>query len=107
MAQEQVDGVPQRGALLRRAHELLENVGQPVSEDLLLQHLFGVAELRDENSSRTTQHALWTMLLRRTLKSSSLFEQRDTHPFDEQTGFEAPQWGLSAWRSTQQTLGEV
>ena len=43
MAQE-VSGTPQQGTLLRRAHELLESIGQPVSEDLLLQHLFGVSE---------------------------------------------------------------
>ena len=107
MAQEKVDGLPQRGALLRRAHELLESVGQPVSEDLLVQHLFGVDCARDEYGSRPSQHAVWIMLLRRTLKSSSLFEQSNAHPFDEQTGLEAPQWGLSAWRSTQQSLSEV
>ncbi len=107
MAQEQVEGAPQRGALLRRAHELLESVGRPVAEDVLLQHLFGVSGYGDEYGSRTTQHALWIMLLRRTLKSSSLFEQIDEHPVDEQTGLEAPQWGLASWRSTQQSLDEV
>jgi len=44
MAQAEVSGSPQQGVLLRRAHELLEGTGQPVSEDLLLQHLFGVTE---------------------------------------------------------------
>src|SRR5205085_11780123 len=103
MTQEEVEGVPQRGTLLRRAHELLAGVGRPVSEDLLLQHLFGVTENGDEYGSRPTRHAIWSMLLRRTLKSSSLFEQINEHPFDEQTGLEAPQWALSAWRSTQQS----
>src|SRR5712692_6365661 len=107
MAQEEIDGLPQRGALLRRAHELLESIGQPVSEDLLLQHLFGVTECGDEYSSRPTQHALWIMLLRRTLKSSSLFEQINEQAIDEQTELEAPQWVLSAWRSTQQHLSEA
>ena len=85
-----VDGVPQRGTLLRRAHELLESVGQPTAEDLLIQHLFGVSE------DTTGRPAVWTILLRQTLQSSSLFEQ-----VDEQ------RWSLSAWRSTQLSLNEV
>ncbi|MFL5659621.1 MAG: exonuclease domain-containing protein [Ktedonobacteraceae bacterium] len=84
------DGVPQRGTLLRRAHELLESIGQPTAEDLLIQHLFGVSE------GTTGRPAVWTMLLRQTLQSSSLFEQ-----VDEQ------HWSLSAWRSTQLSLNEV
>src|SRR3989441_4276858 len=93
MMQEAVDGadgVPQRGTLLRRAHELLESIGQPTAEDLLIQHLFGVSE------GTTGRPAVWTMLLRQTLQSSSLFEQ-----VDEQ------HWSLSAWRSTQLSLDEV
>ena len=90
MVQEAVDGVPQRGTLLRRAHELLESIGQPTAEDLLIQHLFGVSE------GTTGRPAVWTMLLRQTLQSSSLFEQ-----VDEQ------HWSLSAWRSTQLSLNEV
>ena len=85
-----VDEVPQRGTLLRRAHELLESIGQPTAEDLLIQHLFGVSE------GSTGRPAVWTMLLRQTLQSSSLFEQ-----VDEQ------HWSLSAWRSTQLSLNEV
>jgi DNA polymerase-3 subunit epsilon len=85
-----VDEVPQRGTLLRRAHELLESMGQPTAEDLLIQHLFGVSE------GSTGRPAVWTMLLRQTLQSSSLFEQ-----VDEQ------HWSLSAWRSTQLSLNEV
>ena len=88
MAQE-VSGTPQQGTLLRRAHELLESVGQPVSEDLLLQHLFGVSE-------GTAHNAIWPTLLRRTLESSSLFEQPDER-----------QWSLVAWRSTLQSLREI
>src|SRR5213080_4524677 len=38
MVQEAVEGVPQRGTLLRRAHELLESLGRPTAEDLLIQH---------------------------------------------------------------------
>ena len=93
MVQEVVggaDGLPQRGTLLRRAHELLESVGQPIAENLLIQHLFGA------NESITGTSALWTLLLRQTLKSSSLFEQIDEH-----------EWALFAWRSTQQSLHEV
>ena len=85
-----VDEVPQRGTLLRRAHELLESIGQPTAEDLLIQHLFGVSE------GSTGRPAVWTMLLRQTLQSSTLFEQ-----VDEQ------HWSLSAWRSTQLSLNEV
>ena len=84
------DGVPQRGTLLRRAHELLESIGQPTAEDLLIQHLFGVSE------GSTGRPAVWTMLLRQTLQSSSLFEQADEQ-----------HWSLSAWRSTQLSLDEV
>ena len=93
MVQEAVDGadgVPQRGTLLRRAHELLESIGQPTAEDLLIQHLFGVSE------GSTGRPAVWTMLLRQTLQSSSLFEQADEQ-----------HWSLSAWRSTQLSLDEV
>ena len=93
MVQEAVGSVgevPQRGTLLRRAHELLESIGQPTAEDLLIQHLFGVSE------GSTGRPAVWTMLLRQTLQSSSLFEQ-----VDEQ------HWSLSAWRSTQLSLDEV
>src|SRR5712691_1161510 len=89
MEQEEVGELPQRGILLRRAHELLESLGQPLSEDLLIRHLFGV-------TGRAGKNGLWTTLLRQTLGSSSLFEQTEAH-----------QWALGAWRSTQQYLGEV
>src|SRR2546422_5365113 len=85
-----VSEVPQRGTLLRRAHELLESIGQPTAEDLLIQHLFGVSE------GSTGRPAVWTMLLRQTLQSSSLFEQADEQ-----------HWSLSAWRSTHLLLDEV
>jgi DNA polymerase III subunit epsilon len=93
MAQEavgSVDDVPQRGTLLRRAHELLEGIGRPTAEDLLIQHLFGVSE------GSTGRPAVWTLLLRQTLQSSTLFEQ-----------VEEQHWSLSAWRSTQLSLDEV
>ena len=102
MARETVDGVnegtsshggenvPQRGTLLRRAHELLESIGQPVAEDLLIRHLFGATEVSVSRS------AVWTMLLRQTLKGSTLFEQSEDNT-----------WLLTAWRSTQLTLDEV
>ncbi len=90
MVQEAVEGVPQRGLLLRRAHELLESIGQPTSETLLIQHLFGASA----DASRTS--AVWTLLLRQTLQSSTLFEQINEH-----------EWSLSAWRSTQMLLSEL
>src|SRR5256885_984298 len=91
MAQVEVGIMPQQGVLLRRAHELLESFGKPVSEDLLLQHLFGVTQ--DDGKSNK---AIWVTLLRKTLRSSSMFEEIDEH-----------QWALLAWRSTQQTLQEI
>ncbi len=94
MAQEDVSGLPQRGILLRRAHELLESLGQPVSEDLLIRHLFGVG--RGTEDARPSGIAIWKNLLCQTLGSSSLFEQAGERD-----------WVLSAWRSTQQSLHEV
>ena len=90
MAQEAVEGVPQRGLLLRRAHELLESLGRPTDEARLIQHLFGASA----DVSRTS--AVWTLLLRQTLQSSTLFEQINEH-----------EWSLSAWRSTQMLLSEL
>src|SRR6266567_206479 len=89
MGQDTVESVPQRGILLRRAHELLESRGQPTSEDLLISHLFGA-------NGGAAGNAVWTMLLRQTLASSSLFEQTDEYT-----------WTLASWRSTQLPLDEV
>src|SRR5712692_8837809 len=89
MAQAEVGSVPQQGVLLRRAHELLESIGQPVSEERLLQHLFGVSE-------STGKNAIWLTLLHKALRSSSLFEETDER-----------QWALLAWRSTHQSLDEI
>jgi DNA polymerase-3 subunit epsilon len=89
MAQAEVGGAPQQGVLLRRAHELLESIGQPVSEDLLLQHLFGV-------TGGTGKNALWQTLLRKALDSSTLFEEISER-----------EWALLAWRSTQKSLREI
>ncbi len=86
MAQEVGEDVPQRGLMLRRAHELLESLGQPAGETLLIQHLFGAS----------SASAVWTMLLRQTLQSSALFEQTSEH-----------EWSLTAWRSTRLSLSEV
>ncbi len=91
MRQEESGVLPQRGTLLRRAHELLEMLGQPTSEDLLIQHLFGA-------SGNTN---LWTVHLRKALRSSPLFESSG------ETGIGSSLlWSLSSWRSTQQTLDE-
>src|SRR6266566_172271 len=89
MGQDAVESAPQRGVLLRRAHELLESRGQPTDEDLLISHLFGA-------SSGTGSNAVWTLLLRQTLTSSSLFEQTG-----ELT------WSLASWRSTHMPLENV
>ncbi len=86
---------PQRGTLLRRAHDLLESVGQPIAEETLIQHLFGA-------NSNGGQQGFWTVLLRQALRSSALFEETgeigvgsDVH------------WSLAAWQSTQQLLDDV
>src|SRR5437764_11970496 len=83
--------VPRERVLLRRANELLESFGNPVSEDLLLQHLFGVTQGEGKNN-----RAIWLTLLRKALQSSSMFEELDEH-----------QWALLAWRSTQRPLQEI
>jgi DNA polymerase-3 subunit epsilon len=92
MIQETVnsEGAPQRGTLLRRAHELLESIGRPTPEEQLIQHLFGASE------GTTGKTFVWTLLLRQALQSSALFEQ-----CSEQ------EWSLTAWRSTQLSLSEV
>jgi len=92
MGQEKPEAPPQRGTLLRRAHELLETLGQPASEEILIQQLFGA-------SGNTS---LWTVHLRKALRSSSLFESSGT------TGIGSSLlWSLTAWRTTQQLLNEV
>ncbi len=92
MEQEKSDAPPQRGTLLRRAHELLETLGQPASEEILIQHLFGA-------SGNT---ALWTVHLRKALRSSSLFESSGNMGVGSSL-----LWSLSSWRITQQLLDEV
>jgi DNA polymerase-3 subunit epsilon len=89
------DSTPQRGTLLRRAHELLVSAGQPVPENQLVRHLFGASI--DSNGSR-----LWTMLLRQTLESSSLFEVVAEDGVDS-----LQHWGLVSWHSTQRLLRDV
>jgi DNA polymerase-3 subunit epsilon len=89
MERENSNKSAQRGVLLRRAHELLEHTGRPVSEEALLEHLFGVTG--DEQSK-----TVWLVLLRQILTSSSLFEESEPHT-----------WGLGAWRFTQLRLDEI
>jgi DNA polymerase III subunit epsilon len=92
MAQEEVGTVPQRATLVRRAHELLESLGEPATEEQLIQHLFGAS-----NSA-----PLWTVLLRKTLRGSALFEESG------EIGIGSTLlWSLKAWRVTQQLLEEV
>src|SRR6266516_3137021 len=90
--------LPQQSALLWRAHELLESNGQPLSEDILIKHLFGVA-------GKTAKNAVWKTLLRQTLKNSSLFEQVNEQAWEELS--QEPKWTLSAWRIAQQLLDET
>src|SRR5260370_36436333 len=90
--------LPQQSALLRRAHELLESSGQPLSEDALIKHLFGVV-------GKTAKNAVWKTLLRQTLKNSTLFEQVDEHAWEELS--QESKWTLSAWRIAQQPLDET
>ncbi len=86
---------PQRGTLLRRAHELLESIGQPVAEEALIQHLFGA-------NNTTGQQGFWTVMLRQALRSSALFEEAG------EVGIASDvHWSLSAWRSTQRLLSNV
>ena len=88
-------GPPQRGTLLRRAHELLQSIGQPVAEDTLIQHLFGA-------NSNTGQQGFWTVMLRQALRSSTLFEEVGEIGIGSNV-----RWSLAAWRSTQQLLDDV
>ncbi|GER86416.1 hypothetical protein KDW_05780 [Dictyobacter vulcani] len=92
MVQEGENGTPQRSVLLRRAFELLETLGKPATEDLLIQQLFGA----HGNKS------LWTVLLRKTLRGSELFEEQG----DVAAGEEVC-WSLKIWRSTQQELQSI
>ncbi|GCE17061.1 exonuclease domain-containing protein [Dictyobacter kobayashii] len=92
MVQEGESGTPQRSALLRRAYELLETLGQPTTEDLLIQQLFGAHG----------NAAFWTVLLRQTLRSSELFEEQG-----EPAAGDEIRWSLRAWKSTQQSLENV
>ena len=88
-------GPPQRGTLLRRAHELLQSIGQPVAEDTLIQHLFGA-------NNNTGQQGFWTVMLRQALRSSTLFEEMGEIGIGSNVC-----WSLAAWRSTQQLLNDV
>jgi DNA polymerase III subunit epsilon len=88
---------PQHGTLLRRAYELLEALGKPCSEELLIKHLFGAS--RKTGSSNLK---FWNRLLRQTLSGSSLFEQIPLSDTDD-----ASFWSLVSWRVTQQLLDAV
>ncbi|GCF10108.1 exonuclease domain-containing protein [Dictyobacter arantiisoli] len=83
---------PQRRMLVRRAHDLLETMGKPVTEEALIRHLFGA----DGN-----QH-LWRVLLRQTLRSSTLFVEHVDNEISEEK-----QWSLTAWQHTRRTLDQV
>ena len=96
--QDHVSEPPQRGTLLRRAHDLLERQGRPTAEELLIQHLFGVSAATNTGGNKN----LWKVLLRQTLRSSSLFEETGDSGFAGEV-----LWSLSAWRTTQQSLDTV
>jgi DNA polymerase-3 subunit epsilon len=83
-----------RGTLLRRAHDLLESLGQPATEETLVRHLFGA-------NSITGRNALWVTMLRQTLRSSPVFEELSQDETGEQLSVKQwHMWALSAWRST-------
>jgi DNA polymerase III subunit epsilon len=88
---------PQRGTLLRRAHELLEAHGKPCNEEILVKHLFGAS--RKHGSSNLK---FWNRLLRQTLSASSLFEELPSSGSDGDT-----LWSLVSWQVTQQLLDTV
>ena len=95
MAQEEAEEVPARSTLLRRAHELLESSGQATDERALIEHLFGT-------SGSHNNHSLWTVLLRKTLKSSALFEATVATDLEGSIS-----WSLTAWKTMQLPLDEV
>jgi DNA polymerase-3 subunit epsilon len=100
MAQEETVAAnlgSQRGTLLRRAHELLESLGQPCNEELLIKHLFGANRKTSGSNLK-----FWQQLLHQTLNGSSLFEK--IVPADESG---ETLWSLASWRVTQQSLDEV
>src|SRR5436190_278086 len=100
MAQDDAEALrsgPQRGTLLRRAHDLLETFGKPVGEAILIQHLFGASRKTGSGDLK-----LWKQLLRQTLNGSSLFEEMA--PVD---GVGESLWSLVSWRVTQQPLDDV
>ncbi len=87
----------QRGTLLRRAHDLLEALGKPGSEEVLIKHLFGANRKSSGGSLK-----LWRQLLRQTLGGSPLFEEMAVPGKDGET-----RWLLTSWRLTQKTLDEL
>ena len=100
MAQEDrgaVSSGPQRGVLLRRAHDLLETLGEPVGAEELIKHLFGAT-----CSPHSGNHKFWQRLLYQTLHGSSLFEE-----IAADDGIGEMLWSLVSWRVTQQPLDEI
>jgi DNA polymerase-3 subunit epsilon len=92
-----VNSGSQRGTLLRRAHELLETIGKPCSEEMLIKQLFGA-----NRKTGSSNLKFWKQLLCQTLSGSSLFEK--IIPADEA---EETLWSLASWRVASQLLEEV
>jgi DNA polymerase-3 subunit epsilon len=92
MVPEGDNDFPQRRTLVRRAFDLLDALGQPLTEAVLIQQLFGA----------DGKQQLWTVLLRQTLRGSTLFEEQG----DLSAGEEV-RWLLAAWHRTQQALDDV
>jgi DNA polymerase III subunit epsilon len=92
MVPEGDNDFPQRRTLVRRAFDLLDALGQPLTEAVLIQQLFGA----------DGKQQLWTVLLRQTLRGSRLFEEQG----DLSAGEEV-RWLLAAWHRTQQALDDV
>jgi len=96
-ADQEDKGLP-RGTLLRRAHDLLESLGQPATEETLVRHLFGA-------NSITGKNALWVTMLRQTLRSSPLFEE--VCQDEELSAKSWRMWSLAAWKSTHLMLNTL
>jgi len=83
-----VSSPPGLGALAARAHELLDATGHPISEKLLVRHVFGLTGTRDDKTA-----LFWRGQLTRVLAGHDLFAQ-------EPDGA----WGLAAWSRQAMTL---
>jgi DNA polymerase III subunit epsilon len=87
----------QHGELLRRAYKLLETLGKPSGEEILIRHLLGA---RHSNGNRDLTP--WHQLLHQILQGSTLFEE--IAPATKEC---EALWALASWRVTKQPLAEI